>query len=287
MPEQPTILVTAATGKIGRLIVKRFSRRGLTARALVRDAGHQRNLPGVVWAVGDFSDARSMDAALAGVEVMYLACGESSRKFALESAAIDAVKRKGVKRVVKVSAYDSHDDNASDFRRTNGMIERYLRNSGLDWTVLRPTIFNQALDPLGTVAKGVLLSSQGVATIPFIDTRDIADVAVTVLTGQGHEDRIHDLTGPEAFTQDGYAALLSEVFRKSVVCRHVSDLEAYRDLLAGGMDEGMARSMIAHWQSYRARPATLISGWTEILTGHASRTLRAYLEECANAAKIG
>jgi hypothetical protein len=51
--------------------------------------------------------------------------------------------------------------------------------------------------------------------------------------------------------------------------------------------DGLARSMIAHWQSYRARPATLISGWTDILTGHAPRTLRAYLEECVNSARIG
>jgi hypothetical protein len=53
------------------------------------------------------------------------------------------------------------------------------------------------------------------------------------------------------------------------------------------MDLGFARSMIAHFQAYRAHPVTLISGWTEILTGTAPRPLRVYVEECARAAGIG
>ena len=281
------LLITAATGKIGSIVVEQLSARGIAARALIRNPGQARDLPGIDWMIGDFEDGASMAAALDGVDVMYLACGESQRKVELEKQAIDAASSARVTRVVKVSASDAHDDNASDFRRGNGMIERYLRDSGLAWTILRPTMFNQSLDLLAIAQKGELLSPQGDATTPFIDVRDIADVAVAVLTAENHHDRIYDLTGPDALTQDALAVVVSEVCGKPVTCRHVTDAESYRGLLEAGVDEGMARSMIAHWQSYRARPAALISGWTEILPSHPPRTLRAYLEECVAASGIG
>jgi uncharacterized protein YbjT (DUF2867 family) len=275
------ILVTASTGKIGSLIVSEFAARGVPSRALIRDRSHARDLPGIEWVVGDYEDDASMDGALDGVTMMYLACGESGRKVALEKRAIDAAVRSTVGHVIKVSASDAHDDNASGFRRGNGMIERYLRDSGLAWTILRPTMFNQSLDPLSIVAKGEILSPQGEATTPFIDVRDIADVAVAIMLGENHHDRIYDLTGPDALTQRDFAELLTDVFGKPIACRHVTDAEAYRGMIEAGLDEGMARSMIAHWQSYRTRPSSFVSGWIEILTGHRSRTLRAYLEECA------
>ncbi len=68
--------------------------------------------------------------------------------------------------MVKLSAYDAHDSNPSDFRRWNGMAETHLRNSGLAWTILRPTAFSQSLDPDGIVEKGELLAPQGEAATP-------------------------------------------------------------------------------------------------------------------------
>ena len=278
------ILVTAATGQVGRELVPVLRSRGLAFRALVRGAALEG---GVECVRGDFRDSTSLVAAMAGVERMYLACAPTPDQAELEMRAIDAAARNGVRHVVKLSAYDAHDANPSDFRRWNGVAERHLYNSGLAWTILRPTAFNQSLDPRAVVERGVLCSPQGAATTPFVDTRDIANVAAAVLGGTGHDGRIYDLTGPEAFTQPALAALIAEVFAAPVACRPVSDAEALRGLLERGMDEGFARSMIVHWQSYRARPATLVSGWIEILTGQSPRTLRAYLEECRGSAPDG
>ncbi len=278
------ILVTAATGQVGRELVPELRSRGLAFRALVRGAALE---DGVECVRGDFRNSASLDAAMAGVERMYLACAPTPDQADLEMRAIDAAARNGVRHVVKLSAYDAHDANPSDFRRWNGVAERHLFNSGLAWTMLRPTAFNQSLDPRAVVERGVLRSPQGAATTPFVDTRDVADVAAAVLGGTGHDGRIYDLTGPEAFTQSALAALIAEVFATPVACRPVSDAEALHGLLESGMDEGFARSMIVHWQSYRARPATLVSGWIEILTGQSPRTLRAYLEECRVAAPVG
>ena len=101
------ILVTASTGKIGSLIVSEFAARGVPSRALIRDRSHARDLPGIEWVVGDYEDDASMDGALDGVTMMYLACGESGRKVALEKRAIDAVVRNAVGHVIKVSASDA------------------------------------------------------------------------------------------------------------------------------------------------------------------------------------
>ena len=88
-----------------------------------------------------------MDAALEGIDVMYLACAAGPCQAGLESLAIDAARRNGARRVVKLSAFDAHDANLSDFCRWNGIAETHLRNSGLAWTILRPTAFSQSLDP--------------------------------------------------------------------------------------------------------------------------------------------
>ncbi len=281
---EPETLVTAATGQVGRLVVGGLAERDVSCRALVR-----RDVPGlagdrVACVTGDFTDAASLDRAMVGISVMYLACAPVPDQARFEALAIDAAVRNGVRHVVKLSAYDAHDDNPSDFRRWNGEAERHLRTSGLDWTVLRPTAFCQSVDPHAIVAKGEILSPQGRSTTPFIDARDIADVAVAVLTGKGHHAKIYDLTGPEAFSQEQLAALISDVFFVPITCHPVTDAEALAGLLAAGNDEVFARSMVVHWQSYRARPATLISGWTEILTGQPPRTLRAYLEEAKDGA---
>lgn len=275
------ILVTAATGQVGAPLVRALSARGVRCRALVRRDVPGLDLPGVEQVRGDFHDAASLDRAMAGVSRVYLACSPVPTQPVLEGLVIAAAERNGVRHVVKLSAYDAHDANPSDFRRWNGLAERRLMESGLAWTILRPTAFHQSVDAAAIARKGELLSPQGEAGSPFIDARDIADVAAAVLTGEGHAGRIYDLTGPESFTQAQVAALVAEVFGTPVTCRPVSDAEALRGLLAGGMEPGFARSMIAHWQAYRAKPVTLISGWTEILAGHAPRRLRDFVEECA------
>ena len=131
--------------------------------------------------------------------------------------------------------------------------------------MLRPTAFAQSLDPCRIARDGELPVPQGAARTPYVDVRDIADVAVGVLTEAGHEGRIYDLTGPEALSGPELAELIGDVFGRSVSCRYPGDPEAYRSLLSRGMDEAAARSLVAHWQSYRARPVTLLSGWTEII----------------------
>jgi len=275
------ILVTAATGQVGLPLVRALSARGVPCRALVRRDVPALDLPHVEQVRGDFHEASSLDQAMAGVSRVYLACAPVPIQPVLEGLVIAAAERNGVRHVVKLSAYNAHDANPSDFRRWNGIAERRLMESGLAWTILRPTAFHQSVDAAVIARKGELLSPQGDAGSPFIDARDIADVAAAVLTGDGHAGRIYDLTGPESLTQRQVAALVAEAFGRPVACRPVDDGEALRGLLEGGMDPGFARSMIAHWQAYRAVPASLISGWTGILTGHAPRTLRAYVEECA------
>ena len=281
------ILVTTATGQVGGTLVRALSQRGQACRALVRGDAPALDLPHVETVRGDFRDGASLDAAMAGVSRLYLACRPAPSQADLEGHVVEAAERNGVRHVVKLSAYDAHDANPSDFRRWNGIAERNLRSSGLAWTILRPTAFHQAVDAAAIAARGELLSPQGSAGSPYIDARDIADVAAAVLTGEGHAGRIYDLTGPESITQDAVAAMIAEVFGKPVACRAVGDAEALAGLLAQGMDPGFARSMIAHYQAYRARPVTLISGWVEILTGHGPRPLRAYIEECARSGAIG
>src|SRR5690606_17942251 len=159
--------------------------RGVRCRSLVRRDVPGLDLPHVEQVRGDFHDAASLDRAMAGVSRAYLACSPVPTQPVLECLAIAAAARNGVRHVVMLSAYYASDANPSDFRGWNGLAERRLMESGLAWTILRPTAFHQSVDAAAIARKGELLSPQGEAGSPFIDARDIADVAAAVLTGEG------------------------------------------------------------------------------------------------------
>jgi uncharacterized protein YbjT (DUF2867 family) len=188
------ILVTGATGTVGRALVRELSERGVAFKAMVRKDADRDALEraGVAAVVADYNDPARLSAAMAGIEQVYLIGPTDPPHISGEGAVIDAAHRAGVRRVVKQSAMAAHDMSACTFKRWNGMVERQLMQSSLAYTILRPTGFMQNFvnyDAARIAAEGAIRAPLGDARVSWIDARDIAGVAAVVLSEEGHDGR--------------------------------------------------------------------------------------------------
>ncbi|PRX96111.1 NAD(P)H-binding protein [Allonocardiopsis opalescens] len=198
--EKTRTLVTGGTGKTGRRVVDGLRALGVPVRAASR-SGDTRF---------DWADPGGWDAALDGADAVYIVPldgAPTTRPF------VERAVRAGVRRLVLLSArgvatpgYFADDDPVA---RTHRDGEQAVRESGLDWTILRPgwfaDNFSEGLFRPG-VLGGELALPAGDGAAAWIDARDIADVAVAALTGEGHGGRVYELSGPRPLTVDGALA---------------------------------------------------------------------------------
>src|SRR6478672_6547694 len=143
------ILITGGTGTSGREIVEAVARTGRPFRVTARDVARAEPLRklGAEVVRGDFTDAASLERAMAGVERVFLNSGPTEDLVDLQGNVIDAARRAGVRHVVKLSVFGADLPGAPGvrFMRQHVDVERRLRDSGLAWTMLRPTFFMQNL----------------------------------------------------------------------------------------------------------------------------------------------
>jgi uncharacterized protein YbjT (DUF2867 family) len=206
------ILVTGATGNVGREVVQELLRDGRSVRVLTRNPTRVSLPPDVEVASGDLSASDGLKALLDGIRDLFLIRVPGSDPF------LQMARQCGVERVVFLSssAIDSPTENA--IGRSHRHTEELIRQSGLKWTFVRPGAFmSNSLQWSGSIrSEGVVRAPFGdVATAP-IDPRDIASVAATALTSAGHDGQIYTLTGPEALTPREQVRILSTVLGSEI-----------------------------------------------------------------------
>lgn len=197
-------------------------------------------------AVGDFSEPESFRAALKGVDVLFLACGNHPRQVECEINAIDVAAGAGVRRMVKLSAFGAEIGSRLDFWDWHGRIEHRLEASGLPSVILRPYFYmSNRLGAAETIrAAGRIFASADQAKIAMIDPRDVAAAAAVVLTDDGHEGQTYVLTGPGAVTYHEIAAQLSDAADRTIQFVDVPDAAAREGLLKAGMPDWMADNLV-------------------------------------------
>ncbi|MFI6320525.1 NAD(P)H-binding protein [Nonomuraea sp. NPDC050556] len=216
------ILVTGATGIVGRHVVDQLVRAGVSVRALTRDPGAARLPEGVEVVRGDLTDVASVASAMEGIDRMYLFPVDETA-----AAVVEAAEKAGVRRAVVLSAASV----------TVGLhasaTEQAVEASGLEWTHVRPCGFMTNL--LQVWAPGI--RSERVVRYPFADEpmnliheADIAAVAVAALLEDGHHGRAYTLTGPGLVTVREQVAAIEAALGEEVRYEEVSR-ERARELM--------------------------------------------------------
>ena len=232
------ILVTGATGTIGREVAKRLAAQGASTRAGVRDRTKARKQFGdeIELVAFAFEDKRLFAHALEDVEKVFLLPPLMPNQVEVTNAFVDAAQSAGVQHIVKLSAIDVEAETfiAGEWHAAN---ERHIRNSGLAFTFLRPNSFMQNFINYFPPRDGAIYLPWGNGKASFVDARDVATVAARALTHEAHKNKIYTLTGPAALSIDEVARTLSQVVGREIKYVDVPESAARDAMLNAGMAE--------------------------------------------------
>jgi uncharacterized protein YbjT (DUF2867 family) len=251
--EEKRVLVLGATGKTGHRILDRLAAKGIASRKGSRSA----------FPAFDWTNEANWDECLAGVEAVYI---NYAPDLAIPGATdaiqafVDRAKRHGVKRLVLLSGRGEEEAQAC---------ERIVQDSGVDWTVVRASWFNQNFSEgafVEMVQAGQITLPAVDTPEPFVDVNDIADVAVAALTEPGHAGEVYEVTGPRLLTLADVAA---EISRASG--RDIGYTPLPHDAFVAGMDESGAPKDVVWLLDYLF--STVLDGRNAYLADGVQRAL--------------
>ncbi len=280
------ILVTGATGNVGSQLVPTLVRRGAQVRALVHTPEKAKIVegPGVEIVFGDYDDPASLDAAMQGVEALFLLVFPSPDGQRQPDNLIAAANEAGVRRIVKLSALGAAADSPSMLGRWQHESEQRVAASGLAFTHLQPHSFMQNFFNFAPAIaeQGAIYAPMKDGRISAVDVRDIAEVAAAVLTEDGHEGKTYVLTGPEAISYADAARALSEVLGRTVSYVDVPPDAARQGMVDAGLPSWLASEMVALYEIFAAGYAADVSPAVEEITGSPGRTFARFAQDHAD-----
>lgn len=279
-----TILVTGATGNVGRELVKRLQQRNVAVRAAVVSADDARNLPdaAVPWVRFDFEDAATYPAAFAGVDRLFLLRPPhiTDIKHTIRPALAYA-EQAGVGHVVFLSLLGAEKNNFVPHAK----VEKALRAGSVPYTLLRCGFFMQNLST--THREDILRHDDiflpaGRGKTAFVDVRDIAAVAAKTLTEAGHENKVYPLTGREALDYDEVADIFSHVLGRRITYSNPSPLRFAWRLWRRGRPLGYVGVVTAIYVTTRLGLAETVTPHLAELLQRPPRTMRQFVADYAS-----
>jgi uncharacterized protein YbjT (DUF2867 family) len=246
---KPLILVTGATGTVGSELVKQLAETGQRVRALVRNPKKAEGFPKAIEVVhGDLEKPETLAPAFAGVDKAFVLSAGPMLP-AMEGNAFAAAKKGAVRHIVKLSA--RHVD--ADFMALTPLAqwhrdsEQRLRSLGIPWTILRPGTFaSNVLSWLDRKNNAIFLPV-GDGRDSFVDPRDIASVAVALLTLPGQDGRIYEISGSEWLSFAQVVQKISELTGKQTSYHNIPEETAKQGMLAMGMPLPLVESMLSFY----------------------------------------
>jgi uncharacterized protein YbjT (DUF2867 family) len=280
------ILITGASGNVGSLVLKEVTRGGQPVKALYRSERDAADVPhGVTAVVADFADSEAMSRALEGVDKVFLVCAPVPQLVELESNAIAACKKAGVKHLVLNSALGAGVFEAS-FPRWHTQAEEALKRSGIPHTIIRPNSFMQNLvnfyaEPIRT--QRVFYAAMGKSRVSFIDARDIAAFVAALFASAGHEGKTYELNGPEALTYDEVADHISRVAGRSVKYIDIPPAQLRQSMLDAGMPDWLVGALVDLQRYYTEGRGGEMDDLVERVIGRPPLRVGQFLREFATA----
>ncbi|WP_432457146.1 SDR family oxidoreductase [Cellulomonas iranensis] len=273
-----SVVVTGATGHLGRLAVEGLLAAGVTdvvAGARGTDRVADLVARGARAAEVDYDRPETLAAAFAGADTVVLVSGsEVGRRVPQHQAVADAAVAAGVRRVVYTSAPHA-DATELVLAPEHKATEELLAASGLVTTILRNNWYteNYVQSLQQAAATGEIVGSVGQGRVASASRQDFADAIVAVVTGEGHDGQVYELAGDVAWTHDELAAAASQVLGRDVVYRDVTPDEQRAGLLAAGLDEGTAGFVVALDQNIAAGTLADTDGTLRRLIGRPTTPL--------------
>lgn len=259
------ILISGATGNVGRELIPLFIRTGMDIRVLVRD---ERKTVGwkkqVEIAIGDLDKPDTLAAAMQGIDKLYFVTPVTVQVENL----LQAAKLAGIRHVVKQSTIEA--DRWLGPGKWHREQEELIKSMGFEWTFLRPTMMmvNTIEWWSPTIkAQNAVYFPGGKGRVPPVDPKDVAAVAHAVLTQPGHEGRIYELTGPEVLTIGGMVQVLAKVLDKPLRYTNIPAFMAAIWLRRFGMSRELVGALMETLQALRKNEYAYVTDAVEKVAG--------------------
>jgi NAD(P)H dehydrogenase (quinone) len=241
-----SIVVTGATGHLGRLIISHLIERGVqpgeitaTGRSTERLA-ELAGATGVATAAIDYTEPETLDAAFAGATtLMFVSGSEAGKRVEQHRNVVDAAVRAGISRIVYTSAPHA-DTTTLVLAPEHKATEEMIRASGIPFTFLRNNWYSENYAGAFKQARvsGTYLASVGDGRVASASRTDYAEAAAVVLTEDGHENAVYELSGDVAWNGNQLAAAFSRLAGSDIPYAPVTP-EGHADVLrSAGVDEG-------------------------------------------------
>jgi NAD(P)H dehydrogenase (quinone) len=273
-----SIVVAGATGQLGRLVVEQLLARGIAPDEVVAAGRSTEKLAdlagrGVRTAVFDY-DLPDETVFGSGDTFLLTSMPVPGNRVQQHRNALEAAAKGGVARVVYTSAPHA-DDTTLVLAPEHAATEALLRAGGLPYTIARNNWYteNYAQTVAQAAATGVVLGSAGAGRVASATRADYAAAIAALLTTDGHQNTVYELTGDTAWDFDEFAATLSTVLSQEVTYRSVSPEEHLAILTGAGLDEATAGFVVALEQNIRAGTLADASSDLSRLAGRPSTPL--------------
>jgi NAD(P)H dehydrogenase (quinone) len=263
------IAVSGATGELGGRVARGLAALGAPQRLIVRDPSRAPRLAHTeVVGVPSYADGAAFRDALRGVDTLFLISARESidrleQHFSVITAALDA----GVERIVYTSFLGAAPDATFTFARDHFHTEHRILATGIRSTFLRDSLYLDAI-PFLAGDDGVIRGPAGDGRVAAVARDDVADVAVAVLTSDGHDGKTYDLTGPEAFTLGEAAAELSRAWRRPVTFENETLEEARASRAGSGAADWEIEGWVSSYAAIASGELDVVSDAVERIAGH-------------------
>ncbi|MCA3738528.1 MAG: NmrA family NAD(P)-binding protein [Phenylobacterium sp.] len=280
------ILVTGAAGNIGAEIVKRLQARKADFAVMTHASGGAP--AGAGETQGDFLDPASLRRAFEGVDTLFLLFPLVPEMPRMAANTVAAAKAAGVRHIVRSSGAGADAASPAAIAKVHGEIDALIRNSGIPFTLLLPTSFMQNLVNFygAAIRDGALYAPRGDGATAVIDVRDIADVAVEVLTHPAaHAGQSYTLTGPEDLTDAQMVSAIARQIGRDVRYVDVPETAAVDSLTRMGSPPQVIEWLMSLNHVIKQGWAAGVSPVVETITGRPPRNLADFVRENAAAWK--
>jgi len=274
------ILVTGATGTVGREVVAQLLAEGHAVRALTRRPATARLDARVEVVEGDLTRPETLPRAVAGVErVFSLALGPDLAS--QEASLARAARQAGARHIVKLSVLGAGLGATEGVAVWHDAGERAVRESGLAFTFVRPGAFmSNALFWRDSIRReGKVYSNFGNGRVPFVHPRDIAAVAVCALSMPGHEGKAWPATGPEALGVGDQVRIIAAALGRRLEYVPITDDAAREGMQAAAMPPYLIEALLPFAATVRSGRAAKIFPTVEEVTGRPPLTFEQWARE--------
>lgn len=284
--QTPSIFVMGASGTIGSRLVAELKSRQANFRIGSTRAG--TSVEGVTAVQVDYSDPGSLERAFQGTDVLFILTPLAAPMVEWTQNAVRAAQRAGVRHVVRSSGAGA--DPNSDFliARVQGQADQAVIDSGLNYTLLRPNCFMQNFVTFSAqgIKEGQHYHAHGDGHISFIDARDIAEIAASILVRpEAHNGKTYTLTGNEALTNDEALAQINRAAGTHASAVSVTLEQAHAGMKQWGFDDFTAEAITSLNRIIQAGYAAGIAPDAAQLLGHAPHGFAQFARDHANAWK--